>query len=408
MNYRTLLLTGLLIPLSAPAQEAMSFSKSLDVRVFGERLVRQSDSLLNPNNVVADLPDSTATADAIAQLAGRGDTFDFKLRGRVFGQHAYGAPNPDNDGYLSQAYTRFLAGGRTSFTVGRILLTWGPGQLRSPSNPFYFNAGKLEPLRELTGLDAASFLYSGDVMSLQLIRVFDSGHTSGSQGEDFRGSQTGSADYTNTNVVKVVSQGSEWRSSVVAAQTADNSTYFGAYGQWVASDALLVYAEFGSGTRPGYLDPAIFRLQSPGPRKNTALLGGSYTLENGQTVYGEFLYNGYGYSRSQEKAFFDTVANNGTVDTLRTASVMSGMLIGRRYVSVIWQSNPQDDTIFWQGTLVANVDDQSKQAIGYVERNLTSHTTLFGYFTKSFGGSRRDFGSIVDSSVLLGVKIYVF
>jgi len=412
---RCLLILSLLLPMLALAESPMNLSGTLEVRAQGSSGQQQTDSLLNPGNVIARLPTSQLSAEARGQIQGRSEQFDFTMRGIAIGQRTEGAPNPRDDAYLSQAFARLRFDSRTSISAGRLLLTWGPGQLRSPSNPFYFDAGKTQPLRELSGIDAGSMIYSGDDTSVQVVRVFSNGHTGGSQGENFSGSQTGSTDFRGITLLKFNGQGSNWQNSLVLAKKDADLLFVGAYGQWTASDAILLYAEAGSGSRPQFLLPDSYRLIAPSPRAATALLGGSYTLENGQTVYGEFLYDGHGYNRDEERAYF-AVARQATIQLASNAAAAAQLgqalgaapvLLGRRYVSAIWQSSPQESKLFWQGMWTANADDHSQQVRAYVERNLTRRVTLFGYLTRNFGERDTEFGALLKGSVLLGVKIFM-
>lgn len=419
---RCLLGLLLLLPMLTFADSPMSLSSTLEVRTQGSSWQKQTDSLLNPNNAIARLPASQFLTEALGQVQGRSERFDFTMRGIAIKQHTNVAPNPGNDAYLSQAFARLRFGSRTTVSTGRLLLTWGPGQLRSPSNPFYFDAGKTQPLRELSGIDAGSMLYSGDNASMQVARVFSNGHTSGiqgenfsgNQGENFSGNQTGSMDFRGTTLFKLDAQGDNWQNSLVLAKKDANPLFVGGYGQWTANDAVLLYAEVGSGSRPQSLLPDSYHLIAPSPRATTTLLGGSYTLENGQTIYGEFLYDGHGYNRNEERTYFavaqqaasQLVLDQSVAARLGQALGTAPVMLGRRYVSAIWRSNPQESGSFWQGMWTTNVNDYSQLVSVYVEQNLTSRVTVFGYLTRNFGGRDTEFGALFKGSVLLGVKIF--
>lgn len=404
----------LLLPVLALADSSMDISSSLEIRAQGSGWQNRTDSLLNPGNAIAHLPASRFQAEALGQVEGRGQAFDFRVRGVALAQHTNGALNLGNDAYLSQSFARLRVGSRTTLNAGRLLLTWGPGQLRSPSNPFYFDAGRTQPLRELSGIDAAGVLYSGDSASMQVARIFHNGHTSGIQGENFSGNQIGSMDFHGTNLLKLDGRGNEWQSSLVLAKKNASPLFVGGYGQWTASDALLLYAEAGSGARLQSLQPASYRLVAPSPRATTTLLGGSYTLENGETIYGEFLYDGHGYNRDEERAYFSVARQVGAqLPSNPTAAMQLGqalgsapVLLGRRYASAIWRSNPQESDSFWQGMWTGNLSDYSQSVTFYVEQNLMPRVTMFGSLTKNFGGSDTEFGMLLKGTVLLGVKIF--
>jgi hypothetical protein len=419
MSTSCLLGIGLLLPTLALAESPMNFSSNLELWGYGSSWQKQSDSLLNPGNAIARLPTSQFSSEARGQVQGKSDNLDFTVRGRAIWQSTDGAPNPGSYSYVSQAFGRLRLGSSTSISAGRMLLTWGPGQLRSPSNPFYFDAGKTDPMLELSGIGAASVLYSGDDTSVQVARIFDNGNTGGytrsSQGENFNGSQTGSQDFQGNTLLKLDNHGSSLQSSLVLTKKYADPLFVGAYAQWTASDALLLYAEFGSGSRPQSLLPDSYQLVTPSPRASTALLGSSYTLENGQTIYGEFLYDGHGYSRNDEKTYFAVARQADTQMALdQAAAALLGkalgtapVLLGRRYASAIWQSNPQESGLFWQGIWTANAEDRSQQVIAYLEWKLTHRVSLFGDLSWNLGGRETEFGALTKSLVQLGVKVFM-
>ncbi len=219
---------------AAPAHAAdaggFATSGTLETWIYDTAQQRQDASLINPANAVAHLPGTQQTVEARAQLQGKSDALDYSLRLRSVAQR-----NGDESGaatvtdtYFSQAYARARLPGGWSVSAGRMLLTWGPGNLRSPSNPFYYDAGRTQPLRELSGLDAASALYSSKSFTVQAVHVFASGHTSGSQAENFSGSQVGSLRYNDNDVLKFDTHTDTWLASAIVSRQPGNTTYGGA------------------------------------------------------------------------------------------------------------------------------------------------------------------------------------
>jgi len=402
--------------------DGLKLDGSLETWAYSTAQSPQGAGPLNPGNRVARQAQSQALLDTRAQVQGRADNYDFTLRLRSVeqAQRVNGALDHQKDTYLPQAYVRARPWDGWTLSAGRMLLTWGPAYLRSPSNPFYYDAGRTQPLRELSGIDAASVLYSGSNWSLQALEVFASGHTSGPQAENFFGSQTGRARFNQTHLLKFDWRAENWLVSLIAADQDRGSAYVGGFSQWTVSEAWMVYAEAGNGRRPHTLNPnrtAIgppFSLSQPSARATTALAGAGYTLENGQSINFEYLHDGHGYSAGGEAAYFDAAtraaALAGPAGPAQSglAVVDAPVLLARNYAGLIWQTNPQENSRYWRLLATRNLADRSMQWNGYAEKNLNRHLTLFVNATVNSGGARDELGSLIKRSLNIGAKIFIF
>ena len=158
----------------------------------------------------------------------------------------------------------------------------------------------------MSGIDVGNLLYSGDMFSAQMVHVFANGHTSGSQGENFSGNQTGSQNFQDATLLKFDLRGKSWQTSLNFAKKYVDPLFIGAFAQWTANDAWLLYGEIGSGSRPTVLNPNNYNSFAPSPRAMTGLLGSFTRWKIGQTIYTEFLYDGHGYTHHQETSYFAT------------------------------------------------------------------------------------------------------
>lgn len=383
-------------------------------------------SALNPNNTFIRLPDAGLSTELRWQAQGRSDDLDFnvRLRGLVTKARGGAAGDAQTEAYLSQAYFRWKSD-RLGITVGRQLLTWGPGSFRSPSNPYYFDAGRNQPLRELSGLDAVVATYQvAPQISAQAFFIAGSGHTRGSQGEDFSGSQTGATDFTGNRALKLEGRFNDFTMSAIASDQPRSSPFIGGYFSWAPDDAWMVHGEFGRGRRPNDLSTIgsgtgqAYLLQSPSRRATTAVLGASYTLESGQSVTAEVLYDGHGYRLAQEDAFFDVAQHAAVALTGPDAVVGAGqlamgtrfapVLLGRRYLAIVWQSGPQDSTFFWRAAWAANLQDHSNQLSLYAEKSVSKRASLYAAAALNQGGARSEFPLLLRNTVSFGVKYALF
>lgn len=402
--------------LSAAAGGPGKVSGSTELWGYGAAMDRTADSPLNPGNQVARLPGGQWTGEARIDLRLSTDRAEFVLRPLLLEQRAGGGPGAVNEAYLSQAYARYRPNDSLTLTGGRELLTWGPGNFRSPSNPLYFDAGRTDPLREVPGVDLARLTWTRGPVSLMLAREQGAGHLDPAVTPE------------HVTIAKADLRGGDGLVSLVLADPVWGAPFCGGFAQASFHEAWLVYGEFGSGRRPQALaagppaSAAPFVEQRPSPRRVTGLLGASYTLLNGQSVALEWLGDGHGLTRRGEADFF---ARAGAAANLvlaapgspaaapLLASLGQGIsqapaLLGRDYLSLLWQSNPQDSGRYWRAMWTANLQDRSSQVIGYGEKSLSSRFTAFAALTRNLGGAETEFGELFRTSLTLGIKYFAF
>lgn len=402
----------------------MEISTLGEVFVLGGSQSTQDRAPFNPDNRLLRLPSSNLSAETRMEVRGDDDLLGFKLRVRgVAGRDSCGCGGLSHDDlYASQAYFRWKADATTTLTVGRQMLNWGSAIYRSPSNPFYFDAGRTQPLRELSGLDAVLLSTASKDWSWHLGHVFSSGHTGGREGEDFSGSQTGSARYAGTTFARVESRHDALTMGAVAATQRHHSVFAGTYFSWEIDDAWRLWAEWGWGRRPWALrstiTPAAFALAQPSPRASTLLTGASYALVNGQSVQLEYLYDGHGFSGQEGSSYFGTAALVATgltgaqyvqaAQTLANGLRYAPSSLSRHYLSAAWQSSPQDTHLFWRAMWSLNLADHSHQPSIYLESGVSERTNLFASLVVNRGSNSSEFASLIRYSITVGLKYTLF
>ncbi|MBA3006106.1 MAG: hypothetical protein KJ900_17710 [Proteobacteria bacterium] len=407
------------LPVFANGEESNNIRTALETWTYANWQTPVSDSLLNPGNRIANLPKTQETVEARLDMRFSAETTDVVLRSRMFGQC-----NQDEIGtqsfseaYLSQGFARMKLSQESTLTAGRELLTWGPANFRSPSNPFYFDAGRTQPLLDVSGIDLARMHYTDGSFGVTGGYVVDAGHL------------TGAPDYSHIAFLKCDYRGNDYLVSAISSQQKNQAPFFGGFAQLTLDEAILLYGELGSGQRPSNLQVsatsfgAPFELQQPSPRELTSLLGGSYTFINGQVVSLEYLHDGHGYSLEEEHRYFERVREAGlplntslisspaisrSLGTLNLAISQAPSLLGRDYVSIIWQSNPQEGTLYWRLMSAGNVHDYSSQTSLYVEKNISPRISLFALVTVNAGHADSEYGALLSSMVTMGAKFFVF
>jgi len=407
---RALALALLLSGACLPAAETR-LSGNAELWGYATGTERAADSPLNPDNRVAELSRLAWTGEARANLRLDLPRIEGVLRPRLVGQQDAGGAG-SSEAYLGQAFARIRLDDALVCTGGRDLLTWGPGNFRSPSHPIYYDAGRSNPLRDVSGVDLLRLNWTRGRLSLMLARVLDAGHLD-------RSVTPG-----RLTLGKVDLRASRGLVSVVLATPVWGAPFLGGYAQATPDDAWLVYGEIGSGRRPHALelDPAAsgppFALRTPSGRHSTVLLGASYTLGNGQSIALEGLRDGHGLNRRDEARFF---ARAGDLAGQYHATPEAGLLaalaqgvgaapvpLGQSYASILWQSNPQEAGCYWRLSGNASLQDGSCQVLGYGEKSLSGRFTGFCSLTRNLGGARAEFGALVRTSLTLGFKYFAF
>jgi hypothetical protein len=397
-------------------------SGNAELWAYGAVTDRTTASPLNPANRVAQLPDPQWTGEARINLRVSRDGQELVLRPRALVQDNPGNGPGTRQAYLSQAFVRLRPANSLTLTAGRDLLTWGPASFRSPSNPLYFDAGRTEPMRDVPGVDLVRLGWTRGPLTLTVDRVLDAQRLEPA------------APPPPMSLARLDLRGRDRLLGLVLATPVGGAPFYGAFAQATLDEAWLAYAEFGSGRRPAALtvspdaqstqgiQGAPFTVQTPSPRRETTLLGASYTLVNGQTAGLEWLRDGHGWSARQEAQYFTRASQ--IADAYRAApdAPMAGQqlagqgqglgqapaLLGRDYLSLLWQSNLQESGHYWRLVWTGNLQDRGSQVLAYGELSLATRFTVFAALSRNLGGARTEAGCLFGTSLTLGVKCFVF
>jgi hypothetical protein len=364
--------------------------------VYGNSMVLRDDSVLNPYNQIARLPQRSDVAELRFGFKAESETVRLTARGigstremrNAFGQRSH------SEGYLSLWQVRVRAAESWNVAAGRDVLNWGAGQFRSPSSPFYFDNGRTDPMRELVGMDVAKVSWTPDMQSgTTLARIVRSGYGA-AQPDAWRNSWLLKSDRRSGDVAY----------GAVAAKAPHLGAFYGAHGQYTMSDELMLYGEFGSSVLPVVLgspeDAAQpYQIQSPSPRGNAALVGSSYTFESGQSLMLEYLHDGHGYTKAQEAAYFQ----RATTQFGLPLGLMP-RLLGRDYFHAVWQANMMSETGYWRLMYTRNLTDSGNEFAAYGETTLHPRLSIYALAVLPQGGARQEAGALFTRSFTLGLK----
>jgi len=397
-----------ILSLSASAEE---WRTSWDGALYGytNSTSLRDDSALNPGNRMAKLPQRGDYLEARFNIKAEDETWRFTERPIIRMQqqnNAFGSENK-SETYLSQWQIRWKADDTLALSGGRELLNWGPAQFRSPSNPFYFNNGRSNPMSELSGMDAVRLSWSPEVStSVYVARILGSGH--GHANPD---------PWANGWLAKADWRGEETTVGMALAQRETQSVFVGVHAQRTLGEAWLMYGEIGAYTQMGALsspaDASLpFSVESESARRTDVLLGTAYTFESGHSLTAEYLRYGHGYDTAESRAYFARAAAaasifpiGASIPTLASALTSAPALLGRDYLHLLWQSSPMESAGYARLMLTHNFNDRSSDVSGYGEYTLNTHLSVFSFAMLTTGGAQREAARLFDSMFVFGLKV---
>jgi hypothetical protein len=408
MKRQSVYLLSLLIVTVFPAYaDESTLDVSGDGALYGyaTSTALRSDSLLNPDNQIARLSQHNQTAEARFNFKAENESLRLTLRPILIWQQNSNdfGEQVQSEGYLSQGQLRWRMAEAWNVAAGREVMNWGPGQFRSPSNPFYFDNGRSNPIRELSGLDAVKVSWTPDTRhSISLGYISSSGHYEGPTDT-----------WRDTWIFRGTKRGMKWAGGVAVAKKDGQQAFVGVDAQYSKSDELMLYGEAGSSTRLNALQsPADatqpFSVESESSRHLNELIGATYTLDNGQSLSAEYLHQGHGFTASEERGYFDRAANAtlpAGAGTLGMALANAPPLLGRNYLHLVWQNNVLEGDYYWRLMWSRSMTDHGNQLSGYGEMTLSKRVSGFVLAVMALGNERQEFSSMIGSLATAGIKV---
>jgi len=286
----------------------------------------------------------------------------------------------------------------------------------SPSNPFFHDNGRANPIKEIGARDFFRAVYTPNSrLSISYINNTKIGRAEAGPGP-FHPIQAVKADFTSRS----------YNMSAIASYTSNGKTTFGGYFQATLSDAWLAYAEasLSGGTAALYPVPTngsgwVLSAQNDRPVRVTSVVGSSYTLRGGATLTGEYISNGLGYSDSQARAYFPMVQaaakafesggpGSGADAALIGASLNPGLpLLRQHYLFFQLLKANYRNRADMMIRYTANLDDGGGTVAGYATANVNGHLQLFAVGMLSTGGQFTESRRLLRDQVSVGIRFFV-
>jgi hypothetical protein len=304
-------------------------------------------------------------------------------------------------------------------SFGKEKLLWGPSFLASPSNILFRDNEKVNPYAEVEGKYFAKMIaLPSNALTVNLI--VETQKDVNDLQEPVRPLQALKMDF----------MGSSYAFSVIGYHRPGDRFRLGSFGQWTASDALVLYYDgiVTKGTDALYpaRDPAnplgggfVKKYDDSNRLFTSSTVGGAYTFLSGGTFSLEFLYNGQGYNASEageyytlrqsaNDHFFDAGALSGLSRNTLNESLNNGLLFLRRYYlmgqfQLLEIKNMLDVTVRY----VHGLEEHAGQASSIVEWRISNRFQLFNINTIAISnGKDTEFNAVIARSFMAGTEAH--
>jgi hypothetical protein len=407
-----------------PGGPGEGFSHNIRALVSAE-VQDPAHSTQNPDNAFLLLPRYTAQLELRPDLLYDAEYVNVMFKPRFTSEHQWwrdGVPAGETDAHTRVFVNewRVQAKPHDSFflSFGKEKLLWGPSFLASPSNILFKDTEKLDPKTEVEGAYLARAMYL-PTPALSLIAI--------SETQD--DATTAQAKEDPVRALKTDWVGAAASVSLIGYFQQDARFRLGSYGQWTASDALLLYYDgiVSRGTDALYPvpDPAsplvgsFARTQDSSSRiYATVTAGGSYTFLSGSTLSLEFLYNGQGYGEADADAYYrlrrsasDHYFDGGRLSALSRQLLGETMNTGqpflRRYYAMgQFQAREIVNVLDIIVRYIHSLEERAGLASSIVEWQLSDRVELFNINSVAVSrGGETEFNAILAWSVLAGLEL---
>ena len=304
-------------------------------------------------------------------------------------------------------------------SFGKEKLLWGPSFLASPSNIIFRDTEKVNPKSEVEGKYLAKLLYVPNA-AVSISAVAQTQKDENERRETLAPLQAVKADLMGGNYLV----------SVIAYHRRYDRLRLGSFGQWTASDALLLYYDgiVTRGTDALYpmqdaADPLggtfVKRYDDSEKLFTTALAGGSYTFLSGSTLSMEFLYNAQGYTdteaqeyyrlrRSASEHLFDGGLLSGlSQKTLGEALGTGSPFLRRYYLMGQYQVREIGNVLDLIVRYAHSLEEHAGQAATILEWQLSERVRFFNMNTFGVHNSgETEYNALVSKSIMAGIEVH--
>jgi hypothetical protein len=383
------------------------------------------DSTQNPDNDFLKIPRYQADLDIRPDATLHIRRLDLSIKPRANLQWQVwedgtqkGEDDWEDDWFINEWLARFKVTDTLFASYGRENLQWGPSYMFSSSNPFFMDNGRINPKKEVAGMDFARLVWLPTMAwTISLIANTDKGRQIST-----------TWDFQKTYALKLDYVGQEGYAGLILSHQEEERDKVGIFGGWTASDALLLYSDMGFSQGSHNLYPVEDTTTPFGASmqvkdkesttwKGAAVAGGSYTFLVGPTFAVEYLYNGFGFDDEEAKLYYQ-LRQNAFRAYISPLWGLSRMTLGRtadtglrflrqNYAMVQYRQNDIMDRLNLSFSWIHNLDDDSGRFIANIDCYVGDHVQVFTIGSVHFGHRDTEFRAILDSFLMIGLE-YTF
>jgi len=417
----------LLSPAFAAAREggqADAFSYHINTLVFAEAR-HPAHSTQNPDNAFLDLYRYSTELDVRPDLFYEQPGVSAVFKPRFIAAYqwwedgaAKGRTDSPNRTFVNEWRVQAQPHAALFLSFGKEKLLWGPSFLASPSNVLFRDIEKLNPKSEVEGKYLAKMVYVPNTM-VTLNAIAETQKEENERGETLK----------PLRLLKADLLGSDYLLSVIGCRRQDDRFRLGSFGQWTASDALVLYydgivtkgtdALYAVPDQAGPLGGAFVRKYEGSRLFTTVTAGGAYTFLSGSTTSLEFLYNGQGYNdaeaaeyyrirQSASDHFFEGNALAGLSQATLGEALNNGLPFLRRYYLMgQYQVREIGNVLDVIVRYTHSLEEHTGQASSILEWRLSDRVQFFNINVVAVNGGRdSEFGSLLSGSFLAGIEAH--
>ena len=422
-----LALSFFLHPLGAATNDGAGASFSYNLRTlmfFDEQ--SPAHSTLNPENAFLKLYRYSAEVDVRPDLFFEMPSVSALFKPRMtYGYRWWedgvmkGERDSQSRAFVNEWRVQARATSALFVSFGKEKLLWGPSFLASPSNILFKDIEKVNPKTEVEGKYLARLMYLPDA-AFTFTAISGTQSDTGVVQENDKPTRALKADWVGTNAAAAL---------IVYFKQHDRFR-LGSYGQWTASDAVVLYYDGlvskGTGALYPVQDPAsplggtfVKKYDDSGRLFTTVTTGGSYTFLSGSTVSLEFLYNGAGYGDADAGNYYFLRENAGS--HLFDGGVISGLsqqtladalntglpFLRRYYLMGQYQVREIGNVLDIVLRYTHGLEEHAGQASSILEWRFSDRMQFFNINTVGIGkGKETEFNSILTRSFLAGIEAH--
>lgn len=402
-----------------------AFTYNVNTLVFGS-VQKPSHSTQNPDNAFLNLNRYAAELDVRPDFFLDRPEVSALFKPRFTTTYRWwedGAPRDRTDS-LSRAFVnewrvQVKALPVVFLSFGKEKLLWGPSFLATPSSVLFKDTEKVNPKTEVEGKYLAKVIFvPNNAVTVTAIR------------ETQREKNEFQEKPEPLTVMKADLLGSDYLVSAIGYHRQKDRFRFGSYGQWTASDALVVYYDGIVTKGTDALYPAADQSHPLGGELEqrydgssrlffSAIGGGSYTFLSGSTLSMELLYNGQGYGnadadayyrirRSAHDHYFDPGALAGLSRKTLNETLNNGLPFLRRYYLMgQYQVREIKNVLDIIVRYVHGLEENAGQASTILEWQVTKRMSFFNINMIAVDhGRETEFNAILRESYLAGVEVH--